>query len=305
MPGPGYRPGSRLRDRSAGGGAHWAIRELGRCPDGGAAAGSRGGADCPCGRRPRGRDRRVVPVRGGGLRVLRRRRGRVRVADRVPDGDGLRQRRGRRERRLQPVRRGLRWRPGRRGRRPRGRGGGPGGGCDPNALEPVAGCETPDDPEPCDINSTSPVLNALNDPIIQQALNRMWEQSNADAPSLWDRQETVGVLIPNGDGTWRLDVLAPHLYREGKRTWNRAEVYLTNLPAGAVLVHTHPVTPGERKRDPMSGRYIGYDPDPSTDDRRALNQLGISTGLFLDGGKIQQYGPTTIQDGPSASRCGY
>lgn len=181
---------------------------------------------------------------------------------------------------------------------------GPGGGQPPpeppdpcSGSNPPAYCSTP-----CETGN--PILDDRN---VQLAMERLWNLSNYGSNNSPNpesqRKEQVGFIIPSPFGGYQLQILPSSLVVSGpcKATFKKP----SNLPEGAILVHTHPYSNGEVQSQCRPGETRIYDSGPGIADNQTLRDLGLETGIILDADKIILFNQNETVVPSLKNRCGY
>lgn len=211
-----------------------------------------------------------------------------------------------------------------------------GGGGGPNNDNPECNppdyCEEPED-DFCELNPTADVCTepcetndeVLDDEIVQQKMEELWEASNADAPE-FQRKEQGGWIIKD-------PVTNEISFEEFPPSWARKPCGI-DLPANITvppntigMLHTHPFTIGEKMYSCLKApvaviqQFQGqfdqvvkkYNNQPSPGDIELMNtfaQAGFDLdGYIIDEQGIVKYDENTVENNSSTmtthSRCAY
>lgn len=182
---------------------------------------------------------------------------------------------------------------------PGGGGGAPGGGggtppppAPPGTICPTAatGEECPTEPVPADTCRTGEVI--VDDLDVHGQFDALWQQSLAQGV------EMGGWIVRDGANNYRLIPFQTAVY-----TPCGVDIF-DAPPANLVsMFHTHPWTLGQSRV--CDGAYTMYTGTPSPEDVQTLQQLGLSTGFFIDHTGIGKYTPTGGEQAIRIDRCGY
>ena len=163
----------------------------------------------------------------------------------------------------------------------------PGGGTTP---PPTTTTEPKDDVPPPDTCRTGDAM--VDDPDVYGQFDDLWQQS------LGEGLETGGWIVRDGPNNWRL---IP--FQNAVNTPCGVDIFEAP-PANLVsMFHTHPWRLGQARM--CDGAYSLYTGTPSPQDVQALQQLGLSTGYFIDHTGIGKYIATGGEKADRISRCGY
>jgi hypothetical protein len=132
----------------------------------------------------------------------------------------------------------------------------------------------------------------VDDTDVSGQFDTLWQQSIAQGV------EMGGWIVLDGPNNYRL---IP--FQNSVNTSCGVDVFEAP-PANLVsMLHTHPWTLGQtRTCDGVSAMYTGT---PSPEDTQALQQLGLSTGYFIDHAGIGKYTATGGETATRINRCGY
>lgn len=158
--------------------------------------------------------------------------------------------------------------------------GSPGGG-DPGTTEP---------PPPADTCQTGEAM--VDDTDVHGQFDALWQQSLAEGV------EMGGWIVRDGPNDYRLIPFQNAVY-----TPCGVDIFEAP-PANLVsMFHTHPWRVGEARM--CDGAYTLYTGTPSPEDVQALQQLGLSTGYFIDHTGIGKYTAAGGEYADRIDRCGY
>jgi len=175
--------------------------------------------------------------------------------------------------------------------------------CDAVSVDQAGECQP--DPEPCDTGD--PVID---DPQIQQAFEQLWEESNFGSienpnPER-ERVEKGGFIVPDGRGGHIFQPMRSHLINEEETGPCRIRFSVpSDLPAGAIYVHTHPYKKDQLQNHCIPGKTLKYKNEVGVKDRKALESMGLDKGIILDAEKIISFTTNESEDPTLINRCGY
>lgn len=166
-----------------------------------------------------------------------------------------------------------------------GGGGGPWGGGGGSTPPPPSS-----DPPPADTCYTGEPM--VDDPDVQGQFDVLWQQS------VQQGVEVGGWIVRDGTDNYRLIPFHNAVY-----TPCGVDIYEAP-PANLVAIfHTHPWQFGQSRM--CDGAYALYTGTPSPEDVQALQQLGLSTGYFIDYIGVARYTATGGEKATNFGRCGY
>jgi hypothetical protein len=132
----------------------------------------------------------------------------------------------------------------------------------------------------------------VDDPDVHQQFDPLWQQS------VQRGLEMGGWIVQDGPNDYRLIPFQNAVY-----TTCGVDIYEAP-PANLVsMFHTHPWQFGQPRM--CDGAYSLYTGTPSPEDVQALQQLGLSTGYFIDYTGIGSYTATGGEKATYLGRCGY
>ncbi|MCR9133150.1 MAG: hypothetical protein NXI08_11265 [bacterium] len=176
--------------------------------------------------------------------------------------------------------------------------------------------------EPCETGDEN-----IDDPNVQEALNEIWEDSNADATDQFDRKEQGGWIIEN-------PITGKKSFQEFPNSWQRLPCKIEvpesiTIPSNTIgIVHTHPFTTGEKMYSCLGAPNMViaemiedvnpdiieiYENQPSPGDLdmiKTINEHGFDLdGYIIDEQGIVNYDEETVKDDSSTmknyERCAY
>jgi len=162
-----------------------------------------------------------------------------------------------------------------------------------------------EDPEPCETGD-----EIIDDPAIQEAFSNLWESSNFgsdDNPNPEsERIEKGGFIVPAAGGGHVFQPMPSHLINEEETGPCRIRFSIpSDLPPGAIYVHTHPYKKNQLQNHCIPGKTLKYKNEVGVKDRKALETMGLDRGIILDADKIISYTPNTSENPTLINRCGY
>ncbi len=128
----------------------------------------------------------------------------------------------------------------------------------------------------------------LDSPNVQSGLASIWNDSNYGSNSNPNpesqRKEHVAFIVPNSFGGYSFQRLPNSRYKS--QTACKAIFTSPSLPAGAILVHTHPYSNGDLQRECISGMSFRYRNHVGIEDGKTLTKLGLKKGVIIDADQI-------------------
>jgi hypothetical protein len=164
---------------------------------------------------------------------------------------------------------------------------GDGGGDDPSQPSCPEGdlsCET--QPDPCDTGD--PIVDS---PEVHDLFAEVWSQS------VEQKVEKGGWIVQQGSSYQ----LIP--FQNASFTACAITIYESPPPGTVSMLHTHPWQLFSAYE--CDGNTYFYSGTPSEDDVRVLQELGYSTGYFLDEVGVARYDPDNGEKAERLDRCAY